>query len=171
MKRAALAIREELRERIVWFEKHGKLLEAQRIKQRTEFDLEMMEEMGVCSGIENYSRHIAGRPPGSRPATVIDFFPNDYLLVIDESHATVPQIGGDVRRRPLAQDGAGRVRFPPAERAGQSPAEISWNFRRCKTRRFTSARRRPRVNWNGRGRVRFKILVAADVSPLILQTN
>jgi excinuclease ABC subunit B len=94
MKRAALAIREELRERIVWFEKHGKLLEAQRIKQRTEYDLEMMEEMGVCSGIENYSRHIAGRPPGSRPATVIDFFPNDYLLVIDESHATVPQIGG-----------------------------------------------------------------------------
>ncbi len=93
MKRAILAIREELRERIVWFEKNGKLLEAQRIKQRTEFDLEMMEEMGVCSGIENYSRHIAGRPPGSRPATVIDFFPNDYLLVIDESHATVPQIG------------------------------------------------------------------------------
>ncbi|HEX5397869.1 MAG TPA: excinuclease ABC subunit UvrB, partial [Verrucomicrobiae bacterium] len=94
MKRAALAIREELRERIVWFEKHGKLLEAQRIKQRTEFDLEMMEEMGVCSGIENYSRHIAARPPGSRPATVIDFFPDDYLLVIDESHVTVPQIGG-----------------------------------------------------------------------------
>ncbi len=93
MKRAALAIREELRERIVWFEKNGKLLEAQRIKQRTEFDLEMMEEMGVCSGIENYSRHIAGRPPGSRPATVIDFFPNNHLLVIDESHATVPQIG------------------------------------------------------------------------------
>ncbi|HLX94946.1 MAG TPA: excinuclease ABC subunit UvrB [Verrucomicrobiae bacterium] len=93
MKRAALTIREELRERIVWFEKQGKLLEAQRIKQRTEFDLEMMEEMGVCSGIENYSRHIAGRPPGSRPATVIDFFPGDYLLVIDESHATVPQVG------------------------------------------------------------------------------
>ncbi len=93
MKRAALTIREELRERIVWFEQQGKLLEAQRIKQRTEFDLEMMEEMGVCSGIENYSRHIAGRPPGSRPATVIDFFPSDYLLVIDESHATVPQVG------------------------------------------------------------------------------
>ena len=94
MKRASLSIREELRERIVHFEKHGKLLEAQRIKQRTEYDLEMMEEMGVCSGIENYSRHIAGRPPGSRPGTVIDFFPDDYLLVIDESHATVPQIGG-----------------------------------------------------------------------------
>jgi len=94
MKRAILAIREELGERIAWFEKHGKLLEAQRIKQRTEYDLEMMEEMGVCSGIENYSRHIAGRAPGSQPCTLLDFFPPDYLLVIDESHATVPQIGG-----------------------------------------------------------------------------
>ena len=93
MKRAILAIREELGERIAWFEKHGKLLEAQRIKQRTEYDLEMMEEMGVCSGIENYSRHIAGRAPGSPPCTLFDFFPQDYLLVIDESHATVPQIG------------------------------------------------------------------------------
>jgi excinuclease ABC subunit B len=94
MKRAILAIREELGMRIAEFERDGKLLEAQRIKQRTEFDLEMMEEMGVCSGIENYSRHISNRPPGSRPATLFDFFPNDYLLVIDESHATVPQIGG-----------------------------------------------------------------------------
>src|SRR6185295_14773216 len=81
-------------ERIREFEKQGKLLEAQRIKQRTEFDLEMMEEMGFCSGIENYSRHIAARPPGSRPATVIDFFPKDFLLVMDESHVSVPQIGG-----------------------------------------------------------------------------
>jgi excinuclease ABC subunit B len=70
------------------------LIEAQRIKMRTEYDLEMMEEMGFCSGIENYSRHLAGRPPGSRPGTLLDFFPKDYLLVIDESHATVPQIGG-----------------------------------------------------------------------------
>jgi excinuclease ABC subunit B len=94
MKRAILAIREELGERVAWFEKHGKLLEAQRIKQRTEYDLEMMEEMGVCSGIENYSRHIGGRAPGSQPCTLFDFLPNDYLLVIDESHVTVPQIGG-----------------------------------------------------------------------------
>ena len=91
---ALLAIREEMGERITWFEKEGKLLEAQRIKMRTEYDLEMMEEMGFCSGIENYSRHIAGRPPGSRPCTLFDFFPKDFLLVIDESHATVPQIGG-----------------------------------------------------------------------------
>jgi len=94
VKRAILAIREELGERIAWFEARGKLIEAQRVKMRTEYDLEMMEEMGFCSGIENYSRHLAGRPPGSRPGTLLDFFPNDYLLVIDESHASVPQIGG-----------------------------------------------------------------------------
>ena len=94
MKRAILTIREELGTRIAEFERDGKLLEAQRIKQRTEFDLELMEEMGVCSGIENYSRHISGRPPGSQPNTLFGFLPDDYLLVIDESHATVPQIGG-----------------------------------------------------------------------------
>jgi excinuclease ABC subunit B len=93
MRNAILTIREELGDRINLFERSGKLLEAQRIKQRTEFDLEMMEEMGVCSGIENYSRHISGRPPGSQPNTLFDFLPDDYLLVIDESHATVPQIG------------------------------------------------------------------------------
>ena len=94
MKSAILSIREELGERIGWFERNGRLLEAQRIKMRTEYDLEMMEEMGFCSGIENYSRHIARRPSGSRPTTLFDFFPNDYLLVLDESHVTVPQIGG-----------------------------------------------------------------------------
>jgi excinuclease ABC subunit B len=94
LKNAILGIREELRERIVFFEKHGKLLEAQRIKMRTEYDLEMMEQMGFCSGIENYSRHIAARKPGSQPNTLFDFFPKDYLLVVDESHVTVSQIGG-----------------------------------------------------------------------------
>src|ERR1051326_1009094 len=91
---ALLSIRQELSERIAWFEKNGKLLEAQRLKMRTEYDLEMMEEMGFCSGIENYSRHLSRRAPGSRPYTLFDFFPKDYLLVIDESHATIPQIGG-----------------------------------------------------------------------------
>jgi excinuclease ABC subunit B len=94
IKRAILDIREELGNRIAWFESQGKLLEAQRIKMRTEYDLEMMLEMGFCSGIENYSRHLSGRPAGSRPHVLIDFFPRDYLLLIDESHATVPQIGG-----------------------------------------------------------------------------
>jgi excinuclease ABC subunit B len=94
MKRAINSIRAELTERVAWFEAQGKLLEAQRIKMRTEYDLEMMLEMGFCSGIENYSRHISGRPTGSRPNTLFDFFPEDFLLVIDESHATIPQIGG-----------------------------------------------------------------------------
>jgi len=94
LRRATLTIRAELTDRIAWFEGRGKLLEAQRIKMRTEYDLEMMEEMGFCSGIENYSRHIAGRSPGSRPCTLLDFLPKDALMVIDESHATVPQIGG-----------------------------------------------------------------------------
>jgi excinuclease ABC subunit B len=94
MKRAALSIRAELTERIAWFEAQGKLLEAQRIKMRTEYDLEMMLEMGFCSGIENYSRHISNRAPGSKPNTLFNFFPDDYLLIVDESHATIPQIGG-----------------------------------------------------------------------------
>jgi excinuclease ABC subunit B len=87
-------IRQELDERIAFFEKNGRLIEAQRIKMRTEYDLEMMQEMGYCNGIENYSRHLTGRPPGSRPYTLMDFLPEDALIVIDESHATVPQIGG-----------------------------------------------------------------------------
>ncbi len=87
-------IREELDQRIVEFEKVGKLLEAQRIKMRTEYDLEMMQEMGFCNGIENYSRHLSGRPAGSRPFTLLDFFPRDFLMIVDESHASIPQIGG-----------------------------------------------------------------------------
>ncbi len=94
MNRAMRTIREELDARIIEFEARGQLLEAQRLKMRTEYDLEMMQEMGFCSGIENYSRHLSGRPPGSRPFTLLDFFPRDFLTVIDESHASVPQIGG-----------------------------------------------------------------------------
>jgi excinuclease ABC subunit B len=94
MLRAMRTIRTELDERIIQFESVGKLLEAQRLKMRTEYDLEMMQEMGFCSGIENYSRHLSGRPPGSQPYTLLDFFPRDFLLVVDESHASIPQIGG-----------------------------------------------------------------------------
>ncbi len=94
MRIAMGTIRAELDERIIELEKQGKLLEAQRLKMRTTFDLEMMEEMGFCNGIENYSRHTSGRPPGSRPYTLIDFFPSDFLTIIDESHVAVPQIGG-----------------------------------------------------------------------------
>jgi len=94
MKRALTAIRTELSERVAEFELSGKLLEAQRLKMRTEYDLDLMEEMGTCSGIENYSRHLTGRAPGERPNTLLDFFPKEFLTVLDESHATVPQIGG-----------------------------------------------------------------------------
>lgn len=94
IKRARETIRDELSQRVAELEKNSKLLEAQRIRMRTEYDLEMMLEMGFCSGIENYSRHLNARPPGSRPSTLVDFFPKDFLLVLDESHATVPQIGG-----------------------------------------------------------------------------
>lgn len=93
LERAIKGIEKELDERLEEFRKLGKLLEAQRLEQRTRFDLEMMREVGYCSGIENYSRHIAARPPGSRPACLLDYFPDDFLLVIDESHVTVPQIG------------------------------------------------------------------------------
>jgi excinuclease ABC subunit B len=94
LQRATRSIREELDQRVMELECENKLIEAQRVRQRTEFDLEMMQEMGFCNGIENYSRHLSGRPPGSRPYTLMDFMPGDFLLVIDESHATVPQIGG-----------------------------------------------------------------------------
>ncbi|MBL9157982.1 MAG: excinuclease ABC subunit UvrB [Verrucomicrobiales bacterium] len=87
-------IRKELAERVEFFEKNQQYLEAQRIKQRTEYDIEMMQEMGFCQGIENYSRHLTSRPPGSRPGTLIDFFPPGFLTVIDESHVSIPQIGG-----------------------------------------------------------------------------
>ena len=94
MKAAIDGIHEELRERIQQFRRMNKLIEAQRIEQRTMFDLEMIQEMGYCHGIENYSRHLSGRAPGEPPPTLLDYFPKDFLLVVDESHATVPQIGG-----------------------------------------------------------------------------
>ncbi|MGI9114046.1 MAG: excinuclease ABC subunit B [Chthoniobacterales bacterium] len=94
LNRALTTIRAELDDRIKVLESQGRLLEAQRLKMRTEYDLEMLQEMGFCNGIENYSRHLSGRVPGSRPFTLLDFFPKDFLLVVDESHATIPQIGG-----------------------------------------------------------------------------
>ena len=94
LNRALQTIRAELEDRIILLESQNKLLEAQRIRIRTEYDLEMLQEMGFCNGIENYSRHLSGRPPGSKPYTIVDFFPKDFLVVIDESHATIPQIGG-----------------------------------------------------------------------------
>ena len=94
MAAAISTIESELAERLADLERQGKLLEAQRLRMRTNYDIEMMRQVGFCSGIENYSRHIDGRPAGSAPATLLDYFPEDFLLVIDESHVTVPQIGG-----------------------------------------------------------------------------
>ncbi len=94
LKKAIVKIRDEMTERVAWFEQEGKLLEAQRIRMRTEHDIEMMQEMGFCQGIENYSRHLTGREPGATPGTLLDFFPDDFLCLVDESHATIPQIGG-----------------------------------------------------------------------------
>ncbi len=95
--RAIEAIKQELRERLNWFHAHGKLVEAQRLEQRTRFDLEMLAELGFCKGIENYSRHLSGRRPGEPPPTLIDYLPPDTVMFIDESHVTIPQIGGMYR--------------------------------------------------------------------------
>jgi len=94
---AATTIKEELRQRLAFFELHNRLLEAQRLEQRTMFDLEMIGELGYCSGIENYSRHLTGKLPGEPPPTLIDYFPGDFILFIDESHITVPQLHGMYR--------------------------------------------------------------------------
>ena len=116
MARAIASIEDELQERLQALESQGKLLEAQRLRMRTTYDLEMMEQMGFCNGIENYSRHIDGRAAGSAPHCLLDYFPDDFLLIIDESHVTVPQIGsmyeGDMsRKRTLVEHG---FRLPSA---------------------------------------------------------
>ncbi|MDQ1724523.1 MAG: excinuclease subunit, partial [Frankiaceae bacterium] len=116
MERAIGGIETELADQLATFEKQGKLLEAQRLRMRTSYDIEMMRQVGFCSGIENYSRHIDGRAAGTAPHTLIDYFPDDFLLVIDESHVTVPQIGamyeGDMsRKRTLVDHG---FRLPSA---------------------------------------------------------
>lgn len=109
-------IKDELRERVAYFTKENKLIEAQRIEQRTMFDIEMIKEVGYCSGIENYSRHMEGRPAGTRPSCLFDYFPDDFLVVIDESHVTVPQIramynGDRMRKKTLIEHG---FRLPSA---------------------------------------------------------
>ena len=94
LKRTADDIRDELAARLAWFQEHGKLVEAQRLEQRTQLDLEMIEELGYCNGIENYSRHLDGRKAGEPPSCLLNYFPNDFILFVDESHITIPQVGG-----------------------------------------------------------------------------
>ncbi|MGN6425748.1 excinuclease ABC subunit UvrB [uncultured Leifsonia sp.] len=125
MQRAIGTIQTELHDRLVELEREGKLLEAQRLRMRTQFDIEMMEQIGFCSGIENYSRHIDGRQPGEAPHCLLDYFPDDFLVVIDESHVTVPQIGamyeGDAsRKRTLVEHG---FRLPSA----MDNRPLKWN--------------------------------------------
>ena len=114
MRVAIQRIEAELEERLAELKAENKLLEAQRLEQRTRYDIEMMQEVGFCSGIENYSRHLTGRAPGEAPYTLLDHFPDDYLMIVDESHVTFPQIDGDVQRRPGAQDDLDRARVPPS---------------------------------------------------------
>ncbi|MCD7792064.1 MAG: UvrB/UvrC motif-containing protein, partial [Oscillospiraceae bacterium] len=116
MERAVREMRREEQERVDWFTAHGKLIEAQRIAQRTEYDIEMITELGYCSGIENYSRIISGRAPGSPPMTLLDYFPDDFVLFVDESHVTLPQVramynGDRARKESLVEYG---FRLPSA---------------------------------------------------------
>ena len=116
MQTAIQEIREEMEQRVVWFKENEKFVEAQRIEQRTRYDMEMMEEIGFCSGIENYSRVLSGREPGSAPYTLMDYFPKDFLMIIDESHVTIPQVramyaGDQARKKSLIDNG---FRLPSA---------------------------------------------------------
>ena len=116
IERATQTINEELKERITWFKDRGKLIEAQRIEQRTRYDVEMLREIGTCKGVENYSRHLVGLPPGSRPYTLIDYIPDDFLIMIDESHVMLPQLramynGDRARKQSLVDYG---FRLPSA---------------------------------------------------------
>jgi excinuclease ABC subunit B len=128
--RAITGIEEELEERVAYFKKHNQLVEAQRIAQRTKFDLEMIRAMGYCHGIENYSRHLSGRAAGEQPPTLLDYFPKDFLLIVDESHATIPQVGGMYegdysRKRTLVEYG---FRLPSA--IDNRPLKFA-EFERC----------------------------------------
>jgi len=113
IEKAIVAIEDELKDRVEYFKENDKLLEAQRIDQRTRYDIEMLKEIGFCQGIENYSRHITGRNPGEKPYTLMDFFPKDYLIIVDESHVTVPQVrgmyGGDRSRKTSLIDNGFRL--------------------------------------------------------------
>jgi excinuclease ABC subunit B len=137
--RAIKAIKDELKDRLAYFKKEGKLLEAERLERRTNFDLEMMKEIGFCHGIENYSRHLSGRTAGEPPETLLSYFPDDYLLIIDESHVTIPQIrgmyNGDAARKKTLIDYG--FRLPSA--ADNRPLKFEEFLERVKQTVYTSA--------------------------------
>lgn len=144
MQTAIQEIREEMEQRVAWFKENEKFVEAQRIEQRTRYDMEMMEEIGFCSGIENYSRVLSGREPGSAPYTLMDYFPKDFLMIIDESHVTIPQVramyaGDQARKKSLIDNG---FRLPsaldnrPLQFCGVSAAHPSGDLRQRNAIRF-----------------------------------
>ena len=140
VERAVDEIRHELDQQVAMFEEEGKLLEAHRIRQRTEYDLEMLKELGFCNGIENYSRILEGRAPGTHPFTLLDYFPQDFVVFVDESHQTVPQLGGMYegdrsRKQTLVDFG---FRFRPRSTTGRSASTSS--CARCRS--SSSSRRR-----------------------------
>ena len=145
LRRAIDSIEVELEERLAYFKRHGKLLEAQRLEMRTRYDLDMLREVGYCNGIENYSRHLTGREPGSTPWCLLDFFPKDWLLFVDESHVTLPQVHGMYAGDRSRKEVAGRARLPAAERARQPAAHV---------RRVRRAHQSGRLRFGDAGHVR-----------------
>ena len=140
--KAIIGIEDEMHQRIALFKQQGKLLEAQRIEQRTRFDLEMIREVGYCNGIENYSRWFDGRAPGTAPSTLMDYFPDDYLIVIDESHQTLPQLRAMYNGDKARKDTLDRVRLPAAL-GGRQPAPRNSRSSRSASASASSSRPRP----------------------------
>ncbi len=141
MQQAIKGIRAELATRLDQLVKEGRLLEAQRLEQRTAFDLEMLEATGVCNGIENYSRYLTGRKPGEPPPTLFEYIPDNAIVFADESHVSVPQIGGMYKGDEQVVH-PGRAWLPAALLHGQPPAEIRGMGTRCGPSRFSSQPRR-----------------------------
>ena len=143
MRRAVVGIEAELQERLACFEKEGKLLEAQRLRMRTQYDLEMIQEVGYCNGIENYSMHIDGRSHGEPPFTLLDYFPDDFLLVIDESHVSVPQLHGQYEGDRSRKDILVEHGFRLPERPGQPAAALRGGDASASTSASSCRPRRP----------------------------
>ena len=148
LQQALKSIKSELKQRLDELNTHGRLLEAQRLEQRTIFDMEMMEATGSCAGIENYSRYLTGRQPGEPPPTLFEYLPDNALVFVDESHVTVPQIGGMFRGDYRRKATLGRVRLPPALLHGQPPAPLRGVGRHAARRPRTSRPRPAAGSWS-----------------------
>ena len=147
LRQAVNGIKAELKPRLDWLIANGKLLEAQRLEQRTTFDMEMIEATGSCAGIENYSRYLTGRRPGEPPPTFFEYIPDNALLFVDESHQTVPQLGGHVPRRLQPQVHPGRIRLPPALLPRQPAAQVRGVGGDAPRQRVRLGHARPSGSW------------------------